>query len=204
MTVSGLTTLLGGTIAFDQSGGGAVSFTVVSTGASAVEVESDMTLTNTGGDLTVGTSVTALGLGNIVLTTLTAGSVILTGTTTADADQVTVTSVGSINGNGLVTASVADLNAATGIGNTTTVQTSVAVLDIDNATSGNIDISETDAVTVVHAHQDDRRKHPDHRGWCDHGGQRGPASNAVIAVGAGTITLKNDGAGSGIAVNSGV
>ena len=56
---------------------------------------------------------------NITLTTTTSGNVILTGTTMAAGDTVTINSVGSINGAGLVTANTVDLNAVTGIGNTT-------------------------------------------------------------------------------------
>src|SRR5438094_737071 len=108
-TLSPLTTGAG-TITFDQSGGGAVSYTTATT------TNGSIVLTSDSANLTVGKSVNAGGAGSDVpLTTTTAGNVILTGTTTA-ADQVTVNSVGSVNGAGLVTALVVDLNAVTGIG----------------------------------------------------------------------------------------
>src|SRR4030095_14570870 len=102
-----------GTITFDQTGGGAVSYTTATTTAGSI------VLTNTGANLTVGTAVNAGGAGSdVTLTTTTSGNVILTGTTTA-VDQVTVSSAGSINGAGVVTAPIVDLNAVSGIGNAT-------------------------------------------------------------------------------------
>ena len=86
--------------------------------------------------MTITTSVTADGMGDITLNTTTSGNVILTGTTTAAGDQVTVNSIGAINGAGLVTASVVDLNAATGIGNTTPLELAAATITADNSTSG--------------------------------------------------------------------
>ncbi|MCX7410650.1 MAG: autotransporter-associated beta strand repeat-containing protein, partial [Planctomycetales bacterium] len=113
VTVTTLTTAGGGTILFEQFGGGAVSFGTVSTTADGTPTagEDNITLRNTGGNLTVTTSVTANGQGNILLTTTTSGNVILTGTTTAAGDTVTINSVGNINGAGLVTAATIDLNA---------------------------------------------------------------------------------------------
>src|SRR5947208_2364134 len=66
--------------------------------------------------MTEGTNVNDGGAGSdVTLRTTTAGNVIITGQRTG-ADQVTVNSVGSFNGAGLVTALVVDLNAVTGIG----------------------------------------------------------------------------------------
>ncbi|HJN08928.1 MAG TPA: hypothetical protein QF564_09580, partial [Pirellulaceae bacterium] len=83
-----------------------------------------------------------------ISTGVTTGNVTLTGTTTAD-DQVTVTSsaAGSINGAGLVTAATVDLNAATGIGNTTALELAATSISADT-TSGNVDVDNTLATAV--------------------------------------------------------
>src|SRR5204862_240666 len=136
-TVSSLTTGAG-TITFDQSGGGAVSYTTATT------TNGSIVLTSDNANLTVGTNVNAGGAGSdVTLTTTTAGNVILTGTTTA-ADQVTVNSVGSVNGAGLVTALVEDLNAVTGIGNTTPLNLAATTITADT-TNGNIDANNNNA-----------------------------------------------------------
>src|SRR5204862_393145 len=136
-TVSSLTTGAG-TITFDPSGGGAVSYTTAPTPNGSIVLTSD------NANLTVGTNVNAGGAGSdVTLTTTTAGNVILTGTTTA-ADQVTVNSVGSVNGVRLVLAIVVDLNAVTGIGNTTPLNLAATTLTADT-TNGNIDANNNNA-----------------------------------------------------------
>ncbi len=115
-------------------------------------VKTTSTLSSDGGNLTITTSiVTAGGVGDIVFNTTTSGNVILTGTTTADADDVTINSVGSINGAGLVTAATIDLNAVTGIGDATTVQLTGTTITADTTGGGNIDIDSlaTGTVTVT-------------------------------------------------------
>ncbi|HUT44970.1 MAG TPA: hypothetical protein VMX36_01745, partial [Sedimentisphaerales bacterium] len=131
--------------------------------------EDDITLSSDSGDLTINTSVTAGGAGDIAYNTTTNGNIVLTGTTTAAADNVTMNSIGSINGAGLVTVAVVDLNAATGIGNTTALELAAGTITADNATSGNIDIDNTlaGAVTV----------------------------NTLTTSGGGTILFENTGAG---------
>jgi hypothetical protein len=108
-----------GTITVDNTG--AAEFTTVTTTDGGIDLEA------IGGNLTVGTNVAAGGTSNVALTTSTSGDVILTGTTTASGDTVTISSVGAINGAGLVTAATIDLDAATGIGN-------LAALEVDAST----------------------------------------------------------------------
>ena len=91
---------------------------------------------------------TAGGAGNINLTTTAGGNVILTGTTTAAGDDVVITSAGAINGSGLVTASVIDLNAVTGIGDTTVLELAGSTITADT-TNGDIDINNTLATAVT-------------------------------------------------------
>lgn len=144
VTVNTLTTAGGGTIQFDQTGGGNVSFTTVSTttDGSAAGGEDDITLTNTGGNLTVATSVNADGLGDINLSTFTTGNIILTGATTAGANAV-YNSVNTINGAGLVSATMIDLDAQNGIGNTTPLALAGTMISADNSVSGNVDVANT-------------------------------------------------------------
>ena len=84
---------------------------------------------------------------DIVLSTgATTGNVTLIGTMTAD-DSVTITSSGAINGAGLVTALAIDLNAATGIGQTTALELSGTTISADS-TSGNIELHNTSAAAL--------------------------------------------------------
>ena len=151
VTVSTLTTGDGGTILFENTGSGGVNFDTVSTTADVtpIEGEDDISLSSDGGDLTVGTSVTAAGAGDIDYSTTNGGNILLNGTTTASGDEVKMDSVGSINGNGLVTASVVDLDAETGIGDTTALELAASTITADSA-SGNVDIDNSlaGAVTV--------------------------------------------------------
>ena len=82
----------------------------------------------------------------VIHTGATSGNVTLTGTTRAD-DSVTITSSGAINGAGLVTALVIDLNAATGIGGATALELSGSTVSADT-TIGNIEIQNTSAALV--------------------------------------------------------
>ena len=134
------------------SGSGAINIYDSAGGLNATTVSSNdgsVTLNATGGNLTIGTSVSAGGNNNALLTTTTSGNVILTGTTTATANQVTITSAGAINGAGLVTAATIDLNAASGIGNTTQLELAGSTITADT-TTGNVDIDNALATATVY------------------------------------------------------
>ncbi|MDX1948077.1 MAG: autotransporter-associated beta strand repeat-containing protein, partial [Pirellulaceae bacterium] len=136
-----------GTITFDQTGGGAVTFDPTSTTDGAI------TLRATGGNL-IATSVSAGGIANVQLTTLTSGNVTL-GAVSAAGDTVFVDSVGTILDDGnnatLVVANTADLDAAGDIGASgNQVDTTVAFLTA-LATGGSIFLDETDGLTVTSA-----------------------------------------------------
>lgn len=94
--------------------------------------------TVTSGDLTVASSVTAGGAGDIDFVTLL-GNIVLSGTTTAIGDDVTMVSSGNITGNGLVTGNTFSALAVTGIGVGTgnRVQTAVNLIRL-GVTSGAI------------------------------------------------------------------
>src|SRR6185436_6192831 len=139
-----------GAITFEQSGGGGVTFT-----GSVTTNDGAITLRNQGANnLTIGGSgvVNAGGVGSDVVLEATNGNIVLTGTTTALGDTVTVTATGSINGAGLVTAQTVDLNARTGIGNTTALELAASSISADvTVTGGTIDIDNAlgTAVTVT-------------------------------------------------------
>jgi predicted ATP-dependent serine protease len=55
---------------------------------------------------------------------------------------VQINSAGAINGGGLVTAATVDLNAASGIGNSTALNLAATTLTADSS-NGNLDINNT-------------------------------------------------------------
>jgi hypothetical protein len=95
------------------------------------------------GNLTVASSVTAGGAGDIDFVALS-GNIVLTGTTTASGDDVTMVSSGNITGNGLVTGNSFSALASTGIGVSTSnrVQTSVSLIRM-GVTGGSIFVNNT-------------------------------------------------------------
>jgi fibronectin-binding autotransporter adhesin len=105
----------------------------------------------TSGNLTVATSVTAGGTGDISLTTV-AGNIVLTGMTTALADDVTLTSSGSIAGTGLVSGNTLTGLAGTGIGVSTVnrVQTAVSLIRL-NAAGGDVYLNNTSAALTTYS-----------------------------------------------------
>ncbi len=105
----------------------------------------------TSGNLTVATSVTAGGTGDISLTTV-AGNIVLTGTTTALADDVTLTASGSITGTGLVSGNTLTGLAGTGIGVGTgnRVQTAVSLIRL-NAAGGDVYLNNVSAALTTYS-----------------------------------------------------
>ena len=92
------------------------------------------------GDITLGRLVTTNTTGSAIMLTSAAGGIVDGG----DTGGVDVEAVGGT----LV------INAVTGVGSAGGIDTTVAILDIDNSTSGNIDINETDDVTINEISQD--------------------------------------------------
>ncbi|MBK7023775.1 MAG: hypothetical protein IPH41_09800 [Sulfuritalea sp.] len=66
---------------------------------------------------------------------------ILTGTTTADANTVQINSAGAINGSGLVTAATVDLNAVSGIGSGTALNLAATTITADNSGTATLDLN---------------------------------------------------------------
>src|SRR5207302_422023 len=126
-----------GGITFNQTGGGAVTFTTVSTNNGTISLQ------DTGGNLTVGTNVASGGNQNVTLQTVTSGNIVLTGTTNAGAGTATLTSAGNIEGAGTLTAGTASLTAATGIGDSTALNLVAASVNAANTSSGNIVLNDS-------------------------------------------------------------
>ncbi len=121
---------------------------------------------------------------------ITLGSVQTTSTSsTAGSEAVNINSAaGGIiaGGDAAVDVIAADgrlvIDAATGVGSAGNIDITVASIDIDNTTSGNIDINETNAITVIQLDQD-------------------AATGRVNLVAGGTITIAAT-ADSGVGVSS--
>ncbi|MBI2987481.1 MAG: hypothetical protein HYY45_12010 [Deltaproteobacteria bacterium] len=113
----------------------------VNTVAAKADTAGDIKIRDTD-DMTIGTVGSLSGIssngGNV--TVQTGGNLTVSQAVNAGAGTVTlnVTS-GSINGAGLITASTADLDATTGIGNTTALELAASTITADT-TNGNIDI----------------------------------------------------------------
>ena len=115
---------------------------------------STVSLTAANGTLTIGNTAAASGKdidasGAVTLTTSTSGNVILTGTTTADANTVQINSAGAINGSGLVTAATVDLNAVSGVGSGTALSLAATTITADNSGNGNLDLNNALAGPVT-------------------------------------------------------
>lgn len=139
--VSSLTTGTGN-IAFNQSGGGSVSFATATTAAGSIDLE------NTGNDLIVATSVVAAGTGDVVLTTTTAGDVIVNGAVTAADDSVTIASAEAVSGAALITAATVNLDANSGIGSGSAVNLAATTIAADNSSADNVRINNVLATAV--------------------------------------------------------
>ena len=135
-------------------------------------------------------------------------------TTTSSVIGVTATT-GAITDNtagesaNLTSSGTATLAAALGIGSAggaSDIDTTIGTLKATNATSGNIDIDETNALTVFQVEQAATAGNIQivAGGTMTVSNGGAASTNAVIAVGDGTITLKTNAAGSAIAVNNGV
>ncbi len=135
-----------GSVSFNQLGNQTLTVD------SAAAGEGNVTLSNTGGDLTV-TLVdanTAGANGSVTLTTLTSGNVNL-GSVTADTGA-TVTSAGAILESGSdgapdIGSPTLSLTAPGGIGNAGTLETEADVLTA-SSTGGNIDLADASSVTL--------------------------------------------------------
>ncbi len=125
-----------------------ISAAVVATDQITVSAGTDTSgsvILNVGGSLLVDNGGNTAAI--TISTGATSGNVTLTGTTTAD-DTVMITSVGNINGAGLVTAATIDLDAGTGIGDTTPLSLSSSAITVDSQ-AGNINVDNAIAATFT-------------------------------------------------------
>jgi autotransporter-associated beta strand protein len=119
---------------------------------SAITNSGDINLVGANGNLTL-TLVTAGGSGFITASTLAGTGTIELGALTALGDSVTLsafTDITDINGAAVnVSAASLTATAATGIGSGNAIETSIDTLTATNATANNIEIAETDAITLA-------------------------------------------------------
>ena len=135
-------------------------------------------------------------LGQVTTTNTGTTAVTLTSTEGAIVDGGDTGGADVIAGGRLV------IDAVTGVGSGGALETTVASVDIDNATSGNIEISETNAITVFKAVQGTAGNIGIAAGGTitvDNAG-----GNAITVLGTGTVTLDANGAASDLLVNDGI
>ncbi|MHC4086334.1 MAG: beta strand repeat-containing protein [Planctomycetota bacterium] len=139
-----------------------------------------------------------IAIGRLVTTNNTAGAVSITSTSGA------VTDAGDTGGEDIEAtgaSAIVTIDAVTGVGNGDAIETEVTTVDIDNSTSGNIEIDETDALNINKMAQATA-------GNIDVVADGTitvvAAQSGVSAVGAGTVDLDADGTTSDLVVNDGV
>ncbi len=173
----------GGAIQITETDG----LTVTNATQSADNDANDIIITSTAGAIAVG--VIAAGTG-------ASGDVTLTATGAGGA--ITDNNAGTLN----ITADVLTIDAAEGVGSGDALETTVASVDIDNSTSGNIEITETNGLTVTKADQATDNDAND----IIISSTTGAIAVSVIEAGAGAsgdVTLTATGAGGAITDNNG-
>jgi hypothetical protein len=134
------TTGAGANITFDQTGGGVLTLTSVTTTDGTIDISADS------GNI-IATSVTAGTNGDILLDTATSGDITLGSLTAAD-DNITINSAGAIDDAAAdaiadLIAGELDLDAVDGIGTTAAIETVAATIDADTTgNAGHIDIDK--------------------------------------------------------------
>ena len=161
-----------------------VDGTVINAGSGIINIRAD-------GNLTIGRLVTTDTSDAAVTLEVTVGGVIDGGATGGVDVEAT--------GGRLV------IDSRTGVGSEAALETTVASLDIDNLTTGNIDIAETDAVTIVKAVQGTTGNIQvvAAAGTITVDSAGSPA-NAISTLLTGTVTLDAIGAASDVVVNDGI
>ena len=183
----------------------------VTSSAGNVTVTAESGVANSGALTMVDGTVINAGSGKIDLNAdedITLGRLVTTDSSdtavTIDSTEGGLVDSGDTGGADIAAAGRVVINTVTGVGHGGAIETNVDSLDIDNATSGNIDISETNAVTVFHAQQAAAGDIQISAGGTITVSNGTPGSNVVSTVDGGTITLATTAAASKIAVNSGI
>jgi filamentous hemagglutinin family protein len=177
---------------------GNVDVNAESVGGAGVVFMADNTLINAGsgqidmnavGDITLGGLLTTNATLTAVNLVSTAGGIVDGGDTYVDV---------------VATAGRLVIDAATGVGNGNALETTVGSLDVDNATSNDIQIAETDALTVVKAVQATAGNINIVTGGTLTADSAGAPANVISTLLGGTITLDANGVASDIVVNDGI
>jgi filamentous hemagglutinin family protein len=136
VTATSLTTGTG-EILFSQSGG-ALAVTKATTTYGSIEIDSDNSLT--------AHTVTAGGANKDVTLATTSGNVLVNNVMAVD-DQIKIKSAGAVvefgsDAEADITTGILDIDSVSGVGSAEALETQVGFIDIDNSTSGNIQIDE--------------------------------------------------------------
>ncbi|MHC4308778.1 MAG: beta strand repeat-containing protein, partial [Planctomycetota bacterium] len=131
-TTSGSITVTADADGDDNGAGGAITMadgTVIDAGSGTITLAADENIA----------------IGRMVTTNNTVGAVSITSTSGAvtDAGDTGGEDIEAIGASAIVT-----IDAVTGVGNGDAIETEVTTVDIDNSTSGNIEIDETDALNI--------------------------------------------------------
>jgi len=202
---NGSITLNAGNDIFQNAGGN-----ISATGSGAIDFNAgtgtaDGVITQANGT----TTVTATGLitldadGNITIANLQ------TGNATTAAISITTTAGAVIDGGDANVDLIANsgrvvIAAVNGVGHGNALETTIGSLNVLNATANDIQIAETDAVTVFRAAQSTAGNIAITAASTITVDNGGSVSNAVTAAGAGTILLDANGANSDIVLNDGI
>ena len=170
----------------DADNGGAASGALTMVDGTVIDAGRGMIGLRADGDITLGRLVTTNTSNTAVALTSTEGGIV-------DGGDTGGRDVEAVNGRLVI-------DTVTGVGSAGTIETEVASLDIDNATSGNIDIAETNTLTVVNAAQASAGNIQIVTGGTLTVDSAG-AGRAVSTVGSGTVTLDANGAASDVRVN---
>ncbi|MEZ6128376.1 MAG: hypothetical protein R3C59_06820 [Planctomycetaceae bacterium] len=172
------------------NGGGKVTMdneALINAGSGTIDIDAD-------GDVTLGGLLTTSAANDAVTIDATSGGVVDGGDTFTDIDAA--------NGWVLINAATG-VGAVAGAGADPAIETNAATLDIDNSTSGDIVIDETDAVTLFDVQQATAGNITVNAGGTTTIDNAG-AGIAVSTVGTGTVEINANGTGSNLVVNDGV
>ncbi|MGZ0167411.1 MAG: beta strand repeat-containing protein, partial [Planctomycetales bacterium] len=177
------------TITADMTAGGAAGQFLMADG-SDVLAGTGMIDIDAEGDITIGLLQT-IDASNIAVTIDTATGAVI------DAGNASTLSIDA-------TAGRAVINAVTGVGSADALETNLASLDVDNSTSGDIKIAETDAVTIFDAQQATAGNIIFTAGGTLTVDDGDAVTNAVSTAGDGTISLSATGIDSSLVINDGI
>jgi len=171
--------------AVSDSGDGAITMSdgaVINSGSGVIDLNADVDIT-IGGLVTTATSNTAV---------------------TIDSAEGALVDGGDSNVDIIANSGRAVIRTVTGAGSSNALETTVGSIDITNAFSGNIQIDETDAITIVNATQSTTGNISITAAGTITADSAGSPVNVISTLSNGTIVLDANGTSSSIVVNDGI